>query len=167
MKLSLFVYTFLNHSVIHHWYIQQTVWNDNIILTTHEFNFLLFRNRLHVHSSQAIFVTVAGRNLPTLTLTMSEIYTSYMDEDGFLYVNYASEEMFGWKAKQVRLGVVCGEERKLFIGHLFRFSLIESVLWIINPLVKSIAIQCSLFCYLLGDFIFSCEFVLTISPVMK
>ena len=56
---------------------------------------LNFRSRLHVHSTQALFVTVAGRNMPTLTLTMAEIYSSYVDEDGFLYMNYASEEMFG------------------------------------------------------------------------
>lgn len=32
----------------------------------------------------------------SLSLTLAEVYTDYAENDGFLYVTYASQEVFGW-----------------------------------------------------------------------
>ena len=37
------------------------------------------------------------RSLAKLTATMDEVYYDHKDKDGFLYVSYASENVYGWK----------------------------------------------------------------------
>lgn len=32
----------------------------------------------------------------SLSLTLAEIYNDHAENDGFLYVTYASQEVFGW-----------------------------------------------------------------------
>lgn len=32
----------------------------------------------------------------SLSLTLAEVYTDHAENDGFLYVTYASQEVFGW-----------------------------------------------------------------------
>ena len=53
------------------------------------------RSRLKLEPSQTVYLAIAGKNILNLSLTMIEIHSKYKDEDGFLYVSYASEEMFG------------------------------------------------------------------------
>lgn len=53
------------------------------------------RNRLSIGTTQAIYFLIAKRFVPTMSMTMLEIYHNFMDQDGFLYVCYASEEWFG------------------------------------------------------------------------
>nr|CAB3263615.1 microtubule-associated proteins 1A/1B light chain 3B-like [Phallusia mammillata] len=55
----------------------------------------IIRNRMCVGSSQAVYFTVNKRHMPSMSMTMAEIYHDNMDEDGFLYMTYASQEMFG------------------------------------------------------------------------
>uniref|UniRef100_H2YT99 Microtubule-associated proteins 1A/1B light chain 3C n=1 Tax=Ciona savignyi TaxID=51511 RepID=H2YT99_CIOSA len=55
----------------------------------------IIRNRMSVGSSQAVYLTVDKRHMPGMALTMAEIYNDNLDEDGFLYMTYASQEMFG------------------------------------------------------------------------
>ncbi|XP_078493935.1 microtubule-associated protein 1 light chain 3 gamma-like [Ciona intestinalis] len=55
----------------------------------------IIRNRMSVGSSQAVYLTVDSRHMPGMALTMAEIYNDNLDEDGFLYMTYASQEMFG------------------------------------------------------------------------
>ncbi|NXI68417.1 MLP3C protein, partial [Anseranas semipalmata] len=53
------------------------------------------RTRLCLASSQTLYLLVNNKGLPNMTVTMQELYRDNKDEDGFLYLTYASQEMFG------------------------------------------------------------------------
>ncbi|XP_055375248.1 microtubule-associated proteins 1A/1B light chain 3C-like isoform X2 [Condylostylus longicornis] len=55
----------------------------------------ILRNRLKVGSTKALFLLVNDRSLVPLSKTLSEIYHEYRQDDGFLYVTYSSQEVFG------------------------------------------------------------------------
>ncbi|XP_041035901.1 microtubule-associated proteins 1A/1B light chain 3C-like [Carcharodon carcharias] len=56
---------------------------------------IIIRSRMSLTSSQAFYLMVNDRSLVSTSLTMAEIYTEFKEEDGFLYMTYASQEMFG------------------------------------------------------------------------
>ena len=56
---------------------------------------LLGRTRLCLASSQTFYLLVNNKGLPNMAVTMQELYRDNKDEDGFLYLTYASQEMFG------------------------------------------------------------------------
>ena len=62
-------------------------------LTVGQFMFVI-RKRLKLPPEQAIFLFVNGTIPPTGAL-MSQVYEDYRDQDGFLYINYAGENIFG------------------------------------------------------------------------
>lgn len=45
--------------------------------------------------NQAMYLLVNNRTMTSLSLTMSEVYTEHAGIDGFLYITYASQEVFG------------------------------------------------------------------------
>ncbi|NXG62312.1 MLP3C protein, partial [Hemiprocne comata] len=53
------------------------------------------RTRLCLASSQTFYLLVDNKGLPNMAITMQELYQDNKDEDGFLYLTYASQEMFG------------------------------------------------------------------------
>ncbi|ETE57699.1 Microtubule-associated proteins 1A/1B light chain 3C [Ophiophagus hannah] len=56
----------------------------------------IIRNRMGLMSTQAFYFLVDGNHsLVNMSATMGDVYTTYKDEDGFLYMTYASQEMFG------------------------------------------------------------------------
>ncbi|XP_029970316.1 microtubule-associated proteins 1A/1B light chain 3C [Salarias fasciatus] len=55
----------------------------------------LLRNKIDLESSQALFLLVAEKSMSCMSSSMGEVYTRYSDADGFLYITYASQEMFG------------------------------------------------------------------------
>ena len=70
-------------------------------LINEEFNLTQFttiiRKKLNLDQKEALFFLVNGKTSLTGDLTMLEIYKKYKDEDGFLYVAYASEIIWGNK----------------------------------------------------------------------
>ncbi|KAJ7307606.1 hypothetical protein JRQ81_009646 [Phrynocephalus forsythii] len=56
----------------------------------------IIRNRMSISPTQAFYFLVNGsRSLVNMSSTMAEVYATFKDEDGFLYMTYASQEMFG------------------------------------------------------------------------
>lgn len=46
-------------------------------------------------ATEAFYLSVNNKNTVSMSVTMAEIYRDYRDEDGFLYMTYASQEAFG------------------------------------------------------------------------
>ena len=53
------------------------------------------RNRLRISSTQAFYLIVNNKSMASMSKTLTEVYRENKDDDGFLYVTYASQEMFG------------------------------------------------------------------------
>ena len=62
-------------------------------LTATQFLFII-RKRLKLASEKGIFLFVNNMIAPS-THTMIELYNEYKDDDGFLYMNYTEENVFG------------------------------------------------------------------------
>ncbi len=62
-------------------------------LNMNQFTFII-RKRIKLDSSQAIFLMIDNTLCPSNT-SLGEIYEDHHNEDGFLYVNYSSENTFG------------------------------------------------------------------------
>ncbi|XP_073342765.1 microtubule-associated protein 1 light chain 3 gamma [Pagrus major] len=55
----------------------------------------LLRNKIDLDSTQALFLLVSEKSMSCMSSSMREVYSRYRDTDGFLYITYASQEMFG------------------------------------------------------------------------
>ncbi|XP_060935946.1 microtubule-associated proteins 1A/1B light chain 3C [Limanda limanda] len=55
----------------------------------------LLRNKIDLESTQALFLLVAERSMSCMSSSMGDVYSRHSDTDGFLYITYASQEMFG------------------------------------------------------------------------
>ena len=63
-------------------------------LTLGQFVYVI-RNRMKISSEKALFLFVNG-TIPSMSALVSQIYTEYQDEDGFLYITYNTENTFGF-----------------------------------------------------------------------
>ena len=64
-------------------------------------NTFFVRNRMSLSSTQAFYLIVNNKSLASMSMTMAEVYKEEKDEDGFLYMVYASQEMFGsWQVQK-------------------------------------------------------------------
>ena len=54
----------------------------------------IIRKRIHLCSAAAMFLMVNNTMLPT-TSTVGEIENKHVNEDGFLYIHYTTENCFG------------------------------------------------------------------------
>ncbi|XP_073959481.1 uncharacterized protein isoform X2 [Choristoneura fumiferana] len=58
---------------------------------------VIIRNRIKLKPNQALYLIINNRSMLSMSLTMSQAYESHGDEDGFLYITYASQEVFGYQ----------------------------------------------------------------------
>ncbi|KAK0412956.1 hypothetical protein QR680_006507 [Steinernema hermaphroditum] len=55
---------------------------------------MVIRQKLNVRSDESIFLFV-DNSLPPATLTIGQLHGKYVDEDGFLYLTYQGESVYG------------------------------------------------------------------------
>lgn len=55
----------------------------------------IIRNRMKLGPSKALFLLINNRTMISISRTVGQIYEEYKEHDGFLYVTYASQEVFG------------------------------------------------------------------------
>lgn len=65
-------------------------------LTLGQFVYVI-RKRIDIDESQSLFVFINNSVLAPTSNTMANLYESYKDEDGFLYLTYCGENVFGNK----------------------------------------------------------------------
>ncbi|VVD03599.1 uncharacterized protein LOC126970534 [Leptidea sinapis] len=58
---------------------------------------VIIRNKIRIKPNQALYLVINNRSMLSMSLTMAQAYEMYGDEDGFLYVTYASQEVFGYQ----------------------------------------------------------------------
>merc|ERR1712150_54010 len=56
---------------------------------------VVVRSRMMIRPSQSLHFIVGGKQVPSMQMSVAELYHRCQDEDNFLYMTYASTEMFG------------------------------------------------------------------------
>jgi GABA(A) receptor-associated protein len=55
----------------------------------------VLRRRIQLDEKEAIFIFTGDNVLPPTSAVVSELYEQYKNEDGFLYMTYCNENVFG------------------------------------------------------------------------
>ncbi len=92
------------------------------------------RNRMALLPTQAFYLLINNSGLASMSLTMAQVYKDHQDEDGFLYMTYASQEMFGQWHPSLSLHIlfmlkaaglcICCKYKKMYILYYLLYVLI-------------------------------------------
>lgn len=63
-------------------------------LTVHQFSYVI-RKRLSLEKTQALWLFVNGKYMVKGDTLMSQLYEKMRDPDGYLYIHYSGENVFG------------------------------------------------------------------------
>jgi GABA(A) receptor-associated protein len=63
-------------------------------LTISQFGYII-RKRISMDKSNALFLLINGKNSIAGDISMSEIYDKHKTTDGFLYISYTGEVLYG------------------------------------------------------------------------
>ena len=55
----------------------------------------VIRRKIALSEDKALFTFINGKSIPPLSYSIGQLYDSYKDEDGFLYITYCEESTFG------------------------------------------------------------------------
>lgn len=55
----------------------------------------IVRRRLHLHPDQAFFLLLNEKSIVSNSMTVTQVYQMEQEQDGFLYLVYASQPAFG------------------------------------------------------------------------
>lgn len=58
---------------------------------------IVIRKRIKLKPEESLFMLVKDKSLIEASKTLSEVYNEYKDEDGFLYITYCGENVFGFQ----------------------------------------------------------------------
>lgn len=63
-------------------------------MTLGQFIFVI-RKRIKLKETEAIFLFINNSILPPTSTTLKELYEEHKNDDGFLYISYCNENVFG------------------------------------------------------------------------
>lgn len=63
-------------------------------MTMGQFCFVI-RKRMSMNSNQALYLFMENNTMVPISSTVKEVYDTFVDKDGFLYVHYSLENTFG------------------------------------------------------------------------
>ena len=63
-------------------------------LTIAQFLYVI-RKRISLSQAEALYLCINDETLPPTSVTMSSLYADHKDSDGFLYLTYCNENVFG------------------------------------------------------------------------
>ena len=63
-------------------------------LTVGQFSYVI-RRRLFIKPEEALFIFIDNKTIPSINANIGSVYNEYKDKDGFLYLTYAKENVFG------------------------------------------------------------------------
>lgn len=55
----------------------------------------IIRRKLKLNMNQSLFLIIDNRSITSMSKPLAEVYREFKDEDGFLYIVYASQQVFG------------------------------------------------------------------------
>jgi GABA(A) receptor-associated protein len=55
----------------------------------------IIRKKITINSNQALFIFIGNGVLVPINMNINELYETYKNDDGFLYITYTAENTFG------------------------------------------------------------------------
>jgi len=55
----------------------------------------IVRKRIKLNDTESVFLFINNNIVPATSSTIATIYEEHLDEDGFLYITYCNENVFG------------------------------------------------------------------------